>query len=137
MKKLSIQEVAAHTKDNPGVLYNVEIGALEYYQYENEGEKLELLSKGWFYFSETDHIIAIRLTEGPLKERPVKTDKTKVYELIQDAGDKIKATIDYSSLHFEIKKYFKWRKGDFVKRFFQLGTSRHDQFIAHLSNKGY
>ena len=70
------------------------------------------------------------------------------YKLIQDNGmqnkgyNKIEVEISQGNLHFEILKYFKWRKNKDdilynIKRFKGLGTTEHDRFIKYLSNKGY
>jgi len=45
--------------------------------------------------------------------------------------------IDRVELEMEIKKYFKWRKGDFIKRLFALGSCNFDSFINHLIDIGY
>lgn len=52
-------------------------------------------------------------------------------------GGKIEIIITDQSLQQEIKSFFRWRKGDFIKRFYGLGTSKHDKFIEYLYNKGY
>lgn len=72
----------------------------------------------------------------------------RVYELIQDNGmqnkgyNKIGVTIDQDTLHYEILKYFKWRKNKEdalynIRRFKELGTAEHDKFIKHLDSIGY
>ena len=45
--------------------------------------------------------------------------------------------IDKVELENEIKKYFKWRKGDLKKRLFAQGSTKFDSFINHLIDIGY
>ena len=45
--------------------------------------------------------------------------------------------IDDDKLEIEIKKYFKWRKGDLKKRLFSQGSAAFDGFINHLIDIGY
>lgn len=69
-------------------------------------------------------------------------------KLTQDNGsqnegyEKITVEISKENLHYEIIQYFKWRKNKddieyTISRFKGLGSSQHDKFIEHLSNKGY
>jgi hypothetical protein len=63
-------------------------------------------------------------------------------KLAQDNGgaSMIKRTVEIDSddLEMEIRKHFRCRKGDLVKRFFAQGSSTFDRFIAILiDEKGY
>jgi len=51
--------------------------------------------------------------------------------------EKRDVSIDRIELEKEVKKYFKWRKGDFIKRLFSLGSHDFDGFINHLIDIGY
>lgn len=60
--------------------------------------------------------------------------------LHQDSGRNcIKRSVRLQESQFlhELRMHFRWRKGDFKQRFFNLGTHDHDTFIQKLIDKGY
>lgn len=57
--------------------------------------------------------------------------------LEQDNHDKLVVTISRAGMKAELQRFFRWRKGDFIERFYKLGSSDYDRFIAHLHQKGY
>lgn len=66
----------------------------------------------------------------------------KIHTLTQDNGScnnfkKITVNISDSSLVYELKKFFGWKKDINVSRLYKQGSSNYDKFIKHLSNKGY
>lgn len=65
------------------------------------------------------------------------SDENNIIKLIQDASDKLVVKIERKTLIKEVKKYFKWRKGDMLERFYSQGTSKYDAFISYLVSKGY
>lgn len=64
-----------------------------------------------------------------------KTVKSNLITLQQDNHEKISITVDKDYLTGFIKRKTRWRKGDMIKRFFQLGSKEFDQLIKELSNE--
>lgn len=64
-----------------------------------------------------------------------KTVKSNLITLQQDNHEKISVTVDRSYLTTFIKRKKKWRKGDMIKRFFELGSKEFDQLINELNNE--
>lgn len=66
--------------------------------------------------------------------------ENKLITLRQDKGTDFKkrsVEISEEKLNYELKKHFKWRKGNPKERFFKLGTTDFDGFIQTLIDLGY
>ena len=45
--------------------------------------------------------------------------------------------IDRDVLTMEIRRYYRWRKGDMIKRLYKEGSVSFDNFINNLIERGY
>lgn len=68
----------------------------------------------------------------------------RIHTLTQDNGggnkipfSKITVEISDSSLVYELKKFFGWRKDVTASRLHKQGSSDFDSFVRYLSKKGY